>query len=51
MKVSYEIRTCRNTPVMAFNDLGRARDEAKKREKLIRTKLRVVEVSVTERDV
>lgn len=48
MNVSYHIRTVRNAPVFAFDNLTRAREEMLKAQKRIGCKLRIVKVTHVE---
>ena len=51
MKISYELRTYRDTRVFAFDCLSRAKQEMARAEKRIGTKLRLVKIIQTEEDI
>lgn len=51
MKISYELRTIRNTSVFAFDSIVRAKEEITRAEKRIGTKLRLVKVIQTEEEI
>lgn len=49
--ITYEIRTMRNAPVYAFDNIERAKQELRKSEKRIGTKLVLVEITRVEREI
>jgi hypothetical protein len=51
MTTTYEIRTMRNAPVYAFDNLENAKVELRKSEKRIGRKLVLVEITRTEREI
>lgn len=48
MTVSYQIRTVRNTPVYAFDSLGRAQEEMLKAQERVGCKMKIVKVTQIE---
>lgn len=51
MNTSYELRTTRNTPVYAFDNETRARQELEKASRRIGTKLKLVRVTRVEEEL
>lgn len=51
MNITYEIRTSRNVPVFAYDNLGRAKIGLKDAEKRVGIKMRLYEIVRTERDI
>jgi len=51
MTKTYELRTMRNRPVSAFDNVARAKDELHAAEKRIGTKLKLVEITRIEKEI
>lgn len=47
----YEIRTCRDRPVFAYDDLARAKLEMRRAEQRIGIKLRLIEITRVEKEI
>lgn len=50
-QVSYQIRTIRNTPIYAYDNLLRAQEEKRKAEKRVGCKMKIVKVTHIEEEV
>lgn len=51
MKISYQVRTIRNTPVYTFDSLIRAQEEKLAAEKRVGCKMKLVKVTLTEEEI
>lgn len=51
MNVTYEIRTVRDTPVYAFDNEFRAKEELAKATKRVGTKLRLIKITRVEEEI
>lgn len=51
MNVTYEIRTLRNTPVYAFDNETRAKEELAKAMRRVGTQMRLVKITRVEEEV
>ena len=51
MTKTYELRTMRDRPVFAFDNIDRAKDELRLAEKRIGTKLKLVEITRSEKEI